>query len=467
MFIGRTEEFNFLNERVKSDRFEMIPIYGRRRVGKTRLLEEFTKNKNTIFFTADQHGEESNLSNLSWAITSTILSLDSHLMFSSFQKAFEAVAEYVKENSEPLIFIMDEYPYLEQASPGLSSVLQRAIDKLYLHLPNLMLILTGSQVSFMEHQVLGYQSPLYGRRTGQIKLRPLTFNEARKFSPKMDERDFLTIYGLSGGIPLYLSVMKDDITLSENIKKNLLTRNTLLYEEPRNLLLQELRMPNRYNDILTEIAKGTTKLNEIASKTNIDSRTLTKYLDTLIELDIVEKRYPLPRESKKKGIYCIKDGFFHFWYRYVPKYKNFLESGRLEYIWPRIEEDLIQFTSLIFEEFCRDWLLTNSSMLLQDVGGWWGNNPLVKSGKALAEEIDVLGVGLEKEELAIGECKWRNEKTDLNVGEKLVERAGFFPHLKKELYIFSKSEFTASLQEYAQKNDIKLIRYEEMASTAR
>jgi len=462
MFIGREEELIFLEERLMSHRFEMIPVYGRRRVGKTRLIEEFTRNKKTIFFTADLLGEASNLANLSKAITSTITNSISELIFSSFQQAFEEVAKYAKENSEEVIFIIDEYPYLAGASDGISSILQRTIDKLYLKLPNLMLILTGSQTSFMERQVLGYQSPLYGRRTGQIKLRPLTFYEARNFLPTMNIMCFLTLYGITGGIPLYLSMMDDTLSLEGNIKQNLLTQNTLLYEEPRNLLFQELRTPDRYNAILIAIARGTTRLNEISNKTGIESGLLVSYINTLMELDIVEKRVPIPTSGKKRGIYYIKDGLFHFWYRYIPNYKNFLESGRLNSIWPRIEEDLIQFTSLIFEDFCRNWIFLNSPMLLREVGGWWGNNPLIKNAKATAEEVDVIGIGLEKEELVVGECKWRNEKTDISVGEKLVERAKFFPYLKKDLYIFSKSEFTTGLEEFAEKHDIKLVRYHDM-----
>jgi len=462
MFIGRNEELEFLEERLKSHRFEMLPIYGRRRVGKTRLLEEFIKGKKAIFFTADQRSETSNLSSLSWAITSVIFSEGSHLNFPSFQRAFEEVAEYARENKDPVIFIIDEYPYLAQTSEGLASILQRTIDKKYLELSNLMLILTGSQTSFMEHQVMGYQSPLYGRRTGQIKLRPLNFNQAREFLPTMETKKFLTVYGITGGIPLYLSMMNDELSLEDNIKRNLLTQNTLLYEEPRNLLLQELRNPNRYNDILVAIARGAKRLNEIVDQTDIESGTLLKYIDTLVELDIVEKRMPIPKLSKQRGIYCIKDGFFHFWYRYVPRYKSFLESGRLNYIWPRIEEDLIQFTSLVFEDYCRNWVLLNDSPLVREVGSWWGNNPLIKNATARAEEVDVVGLGLEKDEIVIGECKWRNEPTGLNVGEKLIQRADFFPYGKKELYIFSKSEFTNELKEYAMKNHIKLLTFEEM-----
>ena len=462
MFIGRNFEIEELEERLKSPRFEMMPIYGRRRVGKTRLLEEFTKDKKTIFFTANQFGEEENLKNLSLSIGISLLGSQNPLAYPSFQTAFLEVADLVGKLDEPVVFVIDEYPYLAQSNMGISSVLQWVIDKYYLKLPNLMLILTGSQMSFMQRQVLGYESPLYGRRTGQIKLLPLDFNEARRFLPKMPLNEFLTIFGVTGGIPLYLEMMNDNFSLKDNVKNNLLKTSTLLYEEPENLLMQELRSPNIYNDVLIAVANGATQLNEIADKTKIESGNIIKYVNTLIDLNILNKKNPLTNIGKRKPLYYIQDGLFHFWYRYVPKYQNFIGRKQISDIWPRIEEDLIQFTSLIFEDFCRNWILTNSKILVSEVGGWWGNNPLVKKSGANAEEVDVIGIGLEKDEIVIGECKWRNEITGVDVGEKLVERAQFFPYLHKELYIFSKKGFSDELISYAKKNNIHLMTFAEM-----
>jgi len=462
MFIGRINELSFLEERLMSNRFEMIPLYGRRRIGKTRMLEEFIKDKNAIFFTANQFGENSNLESLSESIDALIKPEADGSVYTDFEKAFKSVANYAEKQKEPVVFIMDEYPYLAQTSEGVSSVLQKVIDKFYLQIPNLMVILTGSQLSFMEHQVLGYQSPLYGRRTGQIKLMPLNFNESRKFLPSLPLVDMMTIYGLTGGIPLYLSMLDDHLSLMENVKTHLLKRNSLLYEEPHNLLLQEVRNPARYNDVLAAIANGATEISRIVDKTKLDSPAVSHCLNVLIELHIVEKILPLTGIGKRKPIYKIKDGLFHFWYRYIPRYRRYIETEKLEQILPRIEEDLVGFTSLIFEDFCRDWVFLNSEMLLQEVGAWWGNNPLIKNSKSPAEEVDIIGIGLEKEELAIGECKWRNEKTDLAVGTKLLERSHFFPYRKKDLYIFSKSEFTDCLIEFARTHDIRLITFDEM-----
>jgi len=464
MFIGRKRELEDLNQWMDSSKFEMIPIYGRRRVGKTRLVEEFTIGRETIFFTANQLGEQSNLESLSEAINTVVSPNSEGNVFISFEKAFLSVAKYASEIKKPLVFIIDEYPYLAQSNMGISSVLQKVIDKNYLALSNLMLILTGSQLSFMQHQVLGYQSPLYGRRTGQIRLLPLSYDESRALLTSFSISDMLTIYGLTGGIPLYLSMMNDSFSLKENIANHVLKRNSFLYEEPLNLLLQEVRSPNRYNAVLSAIASGATELSRIADKTRLDSNAVSQCLNGLIDLHIIEKIMPLTEIGKRKPIYKIKDGLFHFWHRYAPKYQSFIGSDRLNEVWPRIEEDLIQFTSLIFEDFCRNWILLNSPMLLQEVGGWWGNNPLIKNAKATAEEVDVIGIGHEKEELVVGECKWRNGKTDISVGEKLVERAKFFPYLKKDLYIFSKAEFTTGLEEYAKNHDIRLIRFHDMVN---
>jgi AAA+ ATPase superfamily predicted ATPase len=426
------------------------------------LLEEFIKGKETIFYTATQFGEQSNLEGLSESINAVVSPKTEGNIYSDFEKAFVAVTQHAKEINKPLIFIIDEYPYLAQSNMGISSILQKVIDHEYLKLPNLMLILTGSQLSFMRHQVMGYQSPLYGRRTGQIRLLPLSFEESRAFLLPFSPSEVLTIYGLTGGIPLYLSMIKPSLSLEENIKKNILNRDSSLYEEPLNLLLQEVRSPHNYNSILSAVASGATEVSRIMDKTKLESAAVSQCLNTLIDLHIVEKHTPLTEIGKRKPIYKIADGLFHFWHRYVPKYQRFIETNKLDAVWDRIERDLIQFTSLVFEEYCRNWIFLKSDILLQDIGAWWGNNPFIKNSKASAEEVDLVGVGFEKDELVLGECKWRNELTGLAVGKKLVERAKFFPYEKKELYIFSKSEFTDDLKAYAIENKIKLLTFEEM-----
>ena len=467
MFIGRELELDDLNNRLVSDKFEMVPIYGRRRVGKTRLLEQFVEGKKSIFFTATMVSERMNLERLSRAIFDYEDNGDNSATFPDYEAAFTQVARYAKKESEPIIFIIDEYPYLAKSSEGISSVLQKVIDYEYLNLNNLMLILTGSQMSFMEKQVLGYESPLYGRRTGQIKLQPFSFHESCALLGNFTKEEQLTLHGITGGIPLYLTMIDNKLSLRENITKNILRVNTFLYEEPYNLLLQELRTPNNYNDVIVAVASGATEIKDISGKTKLDSSQITKLLNVLIDLNIIEKCYPLGNVGKKKGIYQVCDGLFRFWYRVVPKYLSYIESNRIELVWDYIKEDLPRFTSLEFERLCRRWIMEQLGteslpFLVSEVGAWWGNNPLIKAKGANAEEIDVIALGLQSTDVIIGECKWRERRTDVNVGMELVRKSMFFPQENKALFIFSKAGFTDSLIDYATENKIKLVQFIDM-----
>jgi len=468
MFIGREKELNKLNAMYKSDKFELAVVYGRRRVGKSTLIKEFINDKKTVFFTAVENDEAVNLHIFSEAIfqTENKNSATSKVKFQSFADAFDELT--VVAQNEPLVVVIDEYPYLADAHSIISSILQEKIDNKFLNISNLMLILCGSSMSFMEHQVLGYQSPLYGRRTAQFKIKPFTLSEAKQMLPRMDDEDFLTIYGVTGGIPLYLEMMDDNLSLKENLIKNFLVENTFLYEEPANLLKQEVRSPMRYNAIVTAIATGSSELNQIVTKTNLVSNNITSYLLNLIELGIIEKKTPLGSIGKKnKTIYEVADGLFNFWYRYVPKYQLLIEHEKTDLIWEKLTEDLPSFTAKIFEQFTKDWLVENSGtktvpMIIRKIGSWWGKNPLVHSNDAQQEEIDIIALGIEKSEIIIGECKWRNDLTGVAVLDTLIKRSAFFPYLEKNLFIFSKAGFTEDCIELAKKSAVTLLTYKEM-----
>ncbi|MGM0216414.1 ATP-binding protein [Enterococcus sp. AZ109] len=467
MFVGRKQELEELEERWTSDRFEFIPIYGRRRVGKTRMLEEFMIDKQVIYFSADQFGSEINLANLNQAITHLIPSEESGKNFSNFEDAFKAVADIAKASEEPLVFIIDEYPQLAKSREGIADILQKTIDSVYQEIDNLLLILTGSQVAFMEEHVLSEKSPLHNSITGQIKILPLNFSEAHALQPRIPKEVFMTIYSLTGGIPMYLTMLDDRLSLKENILTFVLKKNTFLYEEPGNLLMQELRTPNRYNDIIAAIASGAGEVREIVAETGINSGPLTKYLETLIDLEIVERKMPLTEIGKNKPSYTVSDGLFRFWYRYVPKYKNFIENGHTELIWDKIAADLLEFTSITFENYCRDWLLSQNGnqrfgFIIEEVGSWWGNKPGSRTKGTELEKVAIVGLGAQKGNLLLGECQWRNEKVDVPIAELFLERTRFFSTPNKELVIFSKRGFTKELRDFATEYSIRLISLAEM-----
>ncbi|WP_243425800.1 AAA family ATPase, partial [Faecalicatena contorta] len=224
-----------------------------------------------------------------------------------------------------LILVIDEYPYLAKAEPMVSSLLQQLIDQHH-GTGKLMLILSGSSMSFMERQVLGYQSPLYGRRTAQIKVMPFDYRESRGFVPDMGKEDAAVVYGITGGIPQYLIQFDDGVSLEENLRWNVLDPSTYLFEEPGKLLQEELRKPAEYNNIIQTIASGASSGVKIANGSHIEQTVLSHYLRNLSDLHIIVKETPYP-EGSRRGIWRIEDLLFRFWYRYIPDNMSLIESG--------------------------------------------------------------------------------------------------------------------------------------------
>lgn len=281
MFVGRETELEKLNGLYAGDRFECVVIYGRRRVGKTSLIHEFIQGKEAIFFTGLESDDRENLEHLSRSIVNPPFGEGPAPIFSSYQEALDAVHE--RATKERLILVIDEYPYLAGAYRGISSLLQAQIDHKFKG-GRLFLILCGSSMSFMENQVLGYKSPLYGRRTAQMQIRPFGFFETRLFFTGFPPEDLAGIYGITGGVPQYLARMDDSLSLAENIRRNFLDPSAYLFEEPGNLLKQEVREPAGYNAILRAIATGSTRNAEIATKVSMESSACSAYLKNLIAL---------------------------------------------------------------------------------------------------------------------------------------------------------------------------------------
>ncbi len=316
MFIGRKRELNDLNQRYENGRFEFAVMYGRRRVGKTTLINEFVKDKEVIFYTGIEGNEKENLEGLSKSIYS--LSQDfagTSSSFASFQEALETAFKIAEKRR--IVFVIDEYPNIAGSYKALSSIMQILIDR-NKDTSKIFLILCGSSLSFMENQVLGYKSPLFGRRTCQYKIMPFDFLEIKDYYNNFSSTDLAFIYGITGGIPLYMSLMNDNLSVEENIKTNFLVPNAYLFEEPTNLIKQECRDPAQYNSIIKAIATGSTRMSEICSKTGLDTGLATSYLHKLMSLGIVKKEMPFGTDSSRKTIYALEDSMFRFWYRFIP-----------------------------------------------------------------------------------------------------------------------------------------------------
>ena len=455
-FYCREEELRKLNKRYHAGDFECIIIYGRRRVGKTTLINEFCKDKPTIFFSALNTTEIENLESLSKSIMNYERpDMDVTPEFKTYDAALDELTALATH--ERIVFVIDEYPYLAKAKPSISAMLQHIIDHKWNN-SKMFLILCGSSMSFMENQVLGQESPLYGRRTGQFKIAPLDYKESAVFHPDLSNEDNALIYGITGGVPHYINKLGVRESVDEALLDNFFDRSSYLYEEPANLLKQELREPAIYNAIITAIAQGASRINDIALKTGQENSVVSKYLGTLIDLGIVKKETPVAEKIGKKTIYELADNFFRFWYRFVPANMSAIDSGRIQKSYANtIKKNLPDYMGLTFEHMCRDYLLYYEKDLpieLNQVGQWWGTDN--KNKKQV--QIDIIGTPVEGDEYIIGSCKYRNEKIGLDELELIREYAQVFGKGKKYYYyIFSKGGFTEGLIQAQNRGEVRLI----------
>lgn len=459
MFIGREKEINQLNKLYNSDKFEFAVIYGRRRVGKTALINEFTKNKDTIFFTGVETNAKQNLENFSKSIMEYNTGKIVDSTFSSFQSALEYVFELAK--SKRIVLVIDEYPYVARASKSLASTLQLLIDK-YKDSSKLFLILCGSSMSYMEDKVLAYKAPLYGRRTAQFKIQPFDFFEVCDYFKNYTAEEKLMAYGIIGGTPQYLLQINDKISIEDNIKNIYLNPTSSIYEEPNNLLKQEVREPAIYNAIISAVAAGASKMSEISSKVAEDTSVCSTYIKNLISLGIVKKETPYGEKSSRKTIYSIEDNMFRFWYRFVPENTSVISRGATELAYKRIEPMLSTYMGSVFEEICKQYLWNQllggkSPINFSDLGRWWGANPKTKS----QEEIDIMGT--DKDAALFAECKWTNERVDAGVLDTLVNRSELFNFKEKHFYLFAKTGFTKGCIDKANDmGNVTLVTYEDI-----
>ena len=463
MFIGRERELNSLEKLYASDKFEFAVIYGRRRVGKTALINHFIRNKKAIYFMGVESNDKQNLENFSKNILEYGVGIQADTAFLSFQAALEYVFQLAEK--ERLILAIDEYPYVARSSRSLASTLQLLIDK-YKENSKLMLILCGSSMSYMEDHVLAYKAPLYGRRTAQMKMQPFDFADACRYFKNFSDEDKALIYGIVGGTPQYLLQMDDKLSIEENIKNTFLNPTSSLFEEPENLLKQEVREPALYNAIITAIATGSARMAEISTKVGAETSVCAAYLKNLLALGLVQKETPYGEKASRKSIYAIDDNMFRFWYRFVPENYSIISRGASEIAYKRMEPHLSDYMGKVFEEICKQYLWKlllkgQSPVEFGELGRWWGTDPFTHS----QTEIDIMGEQ-DINTALFGECKWTNERVDTGVLETLAKRGQLFHYGKIYLVLFAKRGFTKGCVDMANRmGNVMLVSYDDLVNS--
>lgn len=440
MFIGRQRELSVLEKCFSKQEFQMVVLYGRRRVGKTTLLSHFATNKPTLFFTAQEQSDRDNLTDLSRQIAD-FFDLPEGTTFDRWETAFGFLAD--RASDSPFLFVFDEFPYAAQSNPALPSKLQIAIDHKF-NKTALCMVLCGSNQGFMESNVLGKKSPLHGRRSAQIKLEPFDYLDALHMLGDVSNGDAFKYYACVGGIPYYLAQIDADLSFDENIRHLFFSPEGYLFSEPSMLLRQELREPALYNSILRAVAHGANRQIEISNATGIEKGHLPRYLHVLQELGIVERIVPFGEDASKsrKGIYRLKDACYDFWYRFVAPAVPDIESGAGKLAFRTVTpENLSEYLGHRFERVCLEWLLAKAladelPIAATSIGTWWGTDP----DKREQTDIDVIAASRIEKQALIGECKYRNTFNESQVVNDLLSKTHLLSDYNvNAYYLFSKA----------------------------
>ena len=456
-FINREHELAALNQQYISPGASFIVIYGRRRVGKTTLIKEFIKKRHALYFLAEEEDNKICMKRFANAVEEyTGQNYANKNSIDDWREIFRSIRDY--RNNGKKIVVIDELPYIAAANPAFPSNLQWVWDEWFSH-DDIMLILCGSLVRMMENLTLDYGSPLYGRRTGQIKMKQIDFLHYDKFYDEMPYRELVERYAVTGGVPKYIEMFDKKKELFDEVRRLILSVSGFLYEEPEFLLRREVDEIGSYFSLIKSIASGSHKLGKICTDLGAKQATVQKHLKTLIDLDIVERAVPITEtnpEKSKMSLYFIKDNFLRFWFRFVYPERGRLELGQTDYVKGKIKESFIQnHVAHIYENVCRSefWRMALNGVLhFNTVGGWW-------DGK---EEIDIVAFDSTGSDIIFAECKYRNQLMDVDVFNDLMRKKELVKWKNKnrqERYVlFSISGFTRQMHEISDKrSDLILV----------
>lgn len=454
-FVGRKYELDFLTSRWEAKEAQLIIVYGRRRLGKTELLLQFWRDKPHIYFLADRLPDNLQLRGVSQAVGKFFQ--DELLIRRGFGE-WEDLFRYLAHKRERLIIVVDEFPYLVEAQPAIPSLFQKGWD-LYLKDSPVCLILCGSSISMMEETTLVYKAPLYGRRTGQILLRPFEFHEFGEIFPRLGFEERLLVYSFVGGTIAYLNHFRKRRDVWKTLGNTLLEKGHFLHQEAEFLLREELKEPRNYFAILRALSLGKTRMSEIMNETGFDKGTTSRYLSILSDLGLTEREVPVTEkvpEKSRRGLYVIQDMYVRFWFQFVFANRHLLEEGRKDAVIRNVTSGLPRSLSLTYERVARSILKDYVSgrglpYAFESYGRWWNKE----------QEIDIVAVNRERNEILFGEVKWSRRCVGTDVYRNLREKSHSVvwgrKGRKERFCLFSRSGYTSEMRKVAVEEGVLLF----------
>ena len=442
-FVNREDEMDVLEEQWEQEGFGFFILYGRRRIGKTMLIKRFLEERSGIYYLSDKRGTIKNLDRFN-VLVSKHFNLPV-MKIKSFSELFGEIA--ARFGKERMILAIDEFPYLVEKDREITSEFQYIMDEILVK-TNWMIIICGSSVSVMEESLLSVKSPLYGRRTGQLKLSELNIHELGYFLPKYSFEDLVRTYGALGGVPRYLTEFDPGLGFQENVRRCFFGPGNFLYEEANLLLRDELREPATYFNILEQMSRGYSKLTDLANASYIASKDIYKYLQVLMRLDIIERFHPITRRGRTKiSLYQISDKYFRFWFRFILPNRQHIEYYDPAPAFKDFSANYERYMGPVFEDIVRSIFPVLFPDISQKVGKWWHRG----------REIDIVALDEGREKIVFCECKWTNRKIGKKIFFDLKEKAKHVDWRndarKEEYCIISRGGFTSGLRELIDNED--------------
>ena len=467
-FTGRTFELDYLDRLYQEPNGSLCVVYGRRRVGKTRLLTQWLEQNNYpgFYWLATDSSSTALLRSLSHMVYYQLhgtLPEQAAFSYYDWDALFQELARLIQENGQKYVIILDEFSYAIGAYPDLTHKLQAIWDHQFKDLP-VMLVLSGSHIGMMEEGILAHRSPLYGRATGRLKLDQFPYRDVRNSFPGYDVESCVALYSVLGGVPYYLEQIDPTLSITENVIQRVMGSPALVQDEPRLLLYDHFTQPRLYSALIAQVAAGNHSPKDISRVTDMEPATVSSYLSTLVRLGLLERevsateRHP---ERSRRSRYRVTDPYLRFYHRFLLPQLPFLARGAYQAVWKTIELHWRAFIGThTFEELCREWVYVAAEIgelpfLPQVVGSHWSKS----------EQIDVVAINWDEGQVLYGECKWKCDSAfNLTEVEKLLQRStqialetGSGHPFEAHYIFFSRSGFTKPARDRAHEIDATLV----------
>lgn len=458
-FVNRERELADLADFWQRPGAHLVVVYGRRRTGKTTLLARSVRDKPHLFWVADRFPAPTLLRDFSQSIYRLEHSDSSpspDFAYPDWEMAFRSLGRLAQERR--VVAVLDEFPYAVEAEPALPSLLQRLWDH-ELKQSQLLLVLCGSHIGMMERELMTYRAPLYGRRSGQLLIRPMDFSALRQFFPRWNLIQQVTAFAILGGIPSYWEQFEPTYTIEANVRERILRPNSLLYVEPSFLVYAELREPRNYLGILRAIAHGHRRMRDIATASGVPRTNLPRYLGILRDLRLIERQAPVTErhpERSRRGLYRLEDHYLNFYFRFVAPFREDLEQGYVDRAWRAIDQQLDAFVGgTAFEGLCRQWVRRRGRQghlpfVPEQVGSFWDRQT----------QVDVVGLNWSQKTALLGEARWTSRPLGRQVLDALRAKAPAVlpaPDWHVHYALFSRSGFTKGLTDQAEGEGVWLV----------